>query len=260
MSEFLNRIPRKCKIAALAGAVVLFIALIAAVVIWSSRNKEDASVGLQTIRKMEKKDTDEIEAKIDELDRVEDEKRQRDESGMTSAETFSNAGAIVLGDSFAQGFSDNGILNASSVVAKGDILLTDEDDIQEEIDSAKGLDPKVVFISFGSADVKETDGDIDEFRTEYKDTLVNIQRSFSDATIYVCLITPVQTEAYAVSAAYMNVSKYNEALKELCRENNVIAVDNGNIITEDMYEEDGISLKADYYEARAKHLIEMAGL
>ena len=260
MREFLERIPQKLKIAGAILLGVLVIAVILAAALWGGSRKEDASKGMQVIQKMERKDTTDIEASIDELDRVEEERRQRAESGMTAAETFANANAVVVGDSFALGFSDSAVLSASSVVAEESILLSDEEAVQEEMDTVKGLSPKVIFISLGSADIEDTDGDLDLFREEYKKILVEIQRSFEDAKVYVNLITPVKASAYAVSSAYMDVDKYNDILKELCKENNVIAIDNSSLVSEDMYEEDGIALSEKYYSVCAQHLIEMAGL
>lgn len=260
MREYLKKLPGKVKIAFLAGAVILIIILIAVVVLVGGRKKVDPSKGVQVIQKMEKTKVAPIEQEIDDLNRVEDERRKRLESGMTSAETFSEGNAVVMGDTFAQGFVDNGVLGASNVVAQEDIKLTDEEELQGQIDSVKGLNPAVLFVFLGSEDIPETDGDTELFRERYKKILVEIQRAFSDATVYAVLIPPVQSKAYSISTAYERVDKYNSVIRELCRENNLIAIDTSTGINEDMYESDGLNFNAEYYEACAEHLIEMAGL
>lgn len=260
MREYLKELPGKVKIALLAGGAVLICILIAVIVLVGGRKKVDPSKGVQVIQKMEKTKVAPIEKEIDDLNRVEDERRQRLESGMTSAETFTERNAVVMGDTFAQGFVDNGVLGASNVVAQEDIKLTDEEELQGQIDAVIGLDPAVLFVFLGSEDIPETDGDTELFRERYKKILVEIQRAFSDATVYAVLIPPVQPKAYTISAAYEKVDKYNSVIRELCRENNLIAIDTNTGINEDMYESDGLHFHADYYEACAEHLIEMAGL
>lgn len=260
MREYLEKIPGKLKIALLTGGVVLIIILIAVIVLVGGRKKVDPSKGVQVIQKMEQTKVGPIEEEIADLNRVEDERRQRLESGMTAAETFSEANAVIMGDTFAQGFVDNGVLGASNVVAQEDIVLTDEEELQGQIDSVSGLDPDVLFVFLGSEDIPETDGDTELFRERYKKILVEIQRAFENATVYAVLIPPVQPKAYSISTAYERLDKYNSVLRELCRENNLIAIDTSTCVSEDMYGSDGLTLETEYYEACAEHLIEMAGL
>lgn len=260
MRKYLDRIPGKVKIAIAAAVIVLVAAVTAIIIFVVGGRKVDPSKGVRVIQKMEQTKVAPIEKEIDDLDRVEAERRQREESGMTASETFSEAGAVVMGGTFAQAFVDNGVLGASNVVAEEGVLLTDEETLQTQMDSALGLDPKVLFVFLGSEDIPETNGDIDLFREEYKKMIVDVQRSFSDTMIYAVLIPPVRSAAYSISDAYESVDKYNSALRELCRENNLLAIDTSTCVNDDMYESDGVTLKAEYYEACADRLIEMAGL
>lgn len=258
MGKYLKRMPPGAKaLAVIAGVFVLALLLVFAAGIGGGK---DTLKGVRAIQKLEQKKVLKIEKEIDELDRVENEKRAREERGMTYAEIFEEAGAFVIGDSFAEGFLENEVLGASSVIGENGLLLTAEDTIQEQIDSVKGMEPKVVFLSFGSADIADTDGDLLVFREEYKKVLVEVQRNMPKTKIYVNLIAPVREKAYKISSAYKKVNKYNETLKELCKENKVSAIDNISVVTQDMYEKDGITMKKSFYSACAGHLIEMAGL
>lgn len=260
MREYLERIPKKIKIAVIAGVVVLLIAIIILAIVLGEKKKVDPSKGVRLIQKMEKTKVLPIEEEINELNRVDDERRQREENGMAVSDTFTKAGAVVMGDSLAQGFVDNGVLGASIVVSQEGILLSDEEEIQTEINSVEGLNPKIVFVFLGRDDIPETNGDLELFREQYKRMIVEAQRTFSNATVYAVLIPPVKSEAYSISDAYQRLDRYNGVLRELCRENNLIAIDTSTCIIEDMYESDGVKLKAEYYEACVERLIEMAGL
>lgn len=260
MRKYLGRIPGKVKIAIAAAAAVLVIVVIVVLVLVFGRKEVDPSKGVRVIQKMEQTKVASIEKEIDELDRVDDERRQRAEGGMTAEETFAEAGAVVMGGTFAQGFADYDVLGASNVIAEKGVLLTDEEKLQEQVDMAQGLDPKVVFVFLGSDDIPETAGDTELFREQYKKIIIEVQRSLADATVYAVLIPPVRPAAYSSSSAYESLDKYNTVLKELCRENNLIAIDTGTCINDDMYESDGITLGAEYYEACAERLIETAGL
>lgn len=211
----------------------------------------DTSAGVEYIKAEEAGDITAIEEKISLLE-------QQDgsgEEGRSIKERFS--GAVVLGDSVAEGFEEYDILNASSVVAEIGVHL---DELDGQITKVKELSPGVLFLYLGMNDVTATNGDVDRFISEYKSVLTRIREEVPDAHIFVNSIFPVQEKALEEEPLLEKIPEYNDALKELCDSETVAFIDNTGLVSEQDYEQDGIHFKADFYPVWAEHMAEVASL
>lgn len=211
----------------------------------------DTSAGVEYIKAEEAGDITAIEEKISLLE-------QQDgsgEDGRSIKERFS--GAVVLGDSVAEGFEEYDILNASSVAAEIGVHL---DELDGQITKVKELSPSILFLYLGMNDVTATNGDVDRFISEYKSVLTRLREEVPDAHIFVNSIFPVQEKALEEEPLLEKIPEYNDALKELCDSETVAFIDNTGLVSEQDYEQDGIHFKAEFYPVWAEHMAEVASL
>ena len=170
-------------------------------------------------------------------------------------ERFSQA--VVLGDAAALGFSEYNILNASSVAAEAGAHLDQADSL---IQKTKELSPQIIFVSLGSSDVNDTNGDTARFTELYGDFLETLQTEIPDAHIFVNSIFPVQDSASSEEAALASIPQYNEALQTLCESMSVGYIDNTDLVQDQYYEQDGIHFKSEFYPIWGENMAEVAAL
>ena len=251
--RFMDKIKRRTKRRIVLG--VCIVAAVAVLIIQGVRGLlhrgADTSAGVEYIEKEEAGDITAIEEKISLLEKQDGS----GEDGRSIKEKF--AGAVVLGDSVAEGFAEYDILNASSVAAEIGVHL---DELDEQISKVKELSPSILFLYLGMNDVAATNGDVERFVSEYKSVLTQIKEEVPDAHIFVNSIFPVQEKALEEEPLLEKIPEYNDALKELCDSQTVAFIDNTDLVLEQYYEQDGIHFKADFYPVWAEHMAEVASL
>ncbi len=256
--EFMIKMKRKTKryliLLGLAAAVIILAVLIVRGVRSVLRQDVDTSAGVEYIRQEEAGNASEIENKISLLEQQESSGDGEDDT-RSLKEKFS--GAVVIGDSVTQGFSEFDILNTSSVVAKIGVHLYETDEL---LARAEDLSPRTIFLALGRNDLAATEGDADEFISQYTDLLDQITKDLPDANIFVNSIFPVQDSALEDDPYLEYISDYNKALKELCDSRSIGFIDNTDLVEDQYYEEDGQHFKADFYPIWAEHMAEVAAL
>lgn len=214
--------------------------------------KADTSAGLEYIKQEENGNIAEIEEKISALEK-------KDSEGQEDVRSFKEkfTGAVVVGDSITQGFLDYDILNASSVVAKIGVHLTQLD---EQIKQVKELSPSIIFLSLGMNDVTSTNGNTEQFVKQYTAVLEKLKKEVPEAHIFVNSIFPVQEKAIKEEPPLAKIAEYNAALKKLCDKKRIGYIDNTDLVTEASYEQDGVHFKASFYPIWTEQMAEVAGL
>lgn len=241
----------------MAGCVVLAVLILVIVLVaggisrFTGMDKKTAE-GLKIIKQAESADVTAIESKIQKL-----EEKEKEQNDLTISLKEAFASTVVMGDSITEGFYHYGILNASSVVSKIGVEL---DELDEEIEKVKELNPQVIFLSYGLNDILATRGDTGSFIDEYKTMIEKVQKELPDTKIFVNSIFPVKAEKAQEVPEYQKVDEYNTALRELCDKKQIAFVDNTALVHDEDYEEDGIHFKADFYPVWAEHMAEVAGL
>lgn len=253
--RFMDKIKRRTKRRIVLGVCILAAVAVLIFIIQGVRGLlhrgADTSAGVEYIEKEEAGDITAIEEKISLLEKQDGS----GEDGRSIKEKF--AGAVVLGDSVAEGFAEYDILNASSVAAEIGVHL---DELDEQISKVKELSPSILFLYLGMNDVAATNGDVERFVSEYKSVLTQIKEEVPDAHIFVNSIFPVQEKALEEEPLLEKIPEYNDALKELCDSQTVAFIDNTDLVSEQYYEQDGIHFKADFYPVWAEHMAEVASL
>lgn len=251
----MKRIRRKTKRRIILGAIAVVAVLLIILIVNGVRSlfggHPDTSAGVEYIQQEEAGDVAAIEEKISQLEAQDN----NGEDTRSLKEKF--MGAVVVGDSITEGFAEYDVLNASSVVAQIGVHLTELDDM---IAKVKELSPGIVFLSLGMNDVTATNGDTEQFTSEYKAVIEKFQEEVPDAHIFVNSIFPVQDSAASEEAALASIPQYNEALQTLCESMSVGYIDNTDLVQDQYYEQDGIHFKSEFYPIWGENMAEVAAL
>lgn len=250
----MKRISRKRKRLLLIGACALVLILLVILAVQGIRRltspRVDTEQGVEYIKAAESEDITTIEQKISQL-----EQQDGGEDARSYKEKF--ASSVVMGDSITEGFSEYDVLNASSVVSKIGVHLNELD---EQVQQVKELDPQVIFLAYGMNDVISTAGDTDQFLEEYETLVDQLREEVPNAHIYVNSIFPVTDSAVKKEPELAQISEYNTALKGMCDEMQVGFIDNTELVEDQYYEEDGVHFKAEFYPIWAERMAEVAAL
>lgn len=251
----MKRISRKKKRLLVIGACALVLLLLVILVVHGIRRltapRADTEQGLEYIKAAESDDIATIEQKISQLEQQDG----GDDTDRSCKEKF--ASSVVMGDSITEGFSEYDVLNASSVVSKIGVHLNELD---EQVQQVKELDPQVIFLAYGMNDVISTAGDTDQFLEEYETLVDQLREEVPNAHIYVNSIFPVTDSAVKKEPELAQISEYNTALKGMCDEMQVGFIDNTELVEDQYYEEDGVHFKAEFYPIWAERMAEVAAL
>lgn len=244
MKKIKQKTKRKIVLAVCVLAAALVIVLIVQGVRGLFYKKADTSAGLEYIHGEEKGDIAAIEKKIELLEKKDGEEGAGERS---LKEKFT--GAVIVGDSITEGFTEYDILNTSSVVAKIGVHL---DELDEQIKQVKKLSPGIIFLSLGMNDVEHTNGDADEFVKQYGAVVDELKKSVPGAHIFVNAIFPVQEKAVKEKPVFAEIENFNEKLKELCDKKRIAFIDSSDLMSDEYYEQDGIHFKASFYPVWAE--------
>ena len=251
----MKRISRKRKRILLIGACALVLILLVILAVQGIRRltspRVDTEQGVEYIKAAESEDIATIEQKISHLEQQDG----GDDTDRSCKEKF--ASSVVMGDSITEGFSEYDVLNASSVVSKIGVHLNELD---EQVQQVKELDPQVIFLAYGMNDVISTAGDTDQFLEEYETLVDQLREEVPNAHIYVNSIFPVTDSAVKKEPELAQISEYNTALKGMCDEMQVGFIDNTELVEDQYYEEDGVHFKAEFYPIWAERMAEVAAL
>lgn len=245
-----NNKNRKMVIGSAFFLAILFLAIgVAEVVKGVSNQGIDTAEGLKIIQEAENTDPAEIEVKIQSLEKKNASEGQPEKS---LKERFTST--VVLGDSITEGFSENDVLNISSVISSTGM------DWEEQLEKLKEINPKVVFLTYCVDDILESNGDTKAYIKQYKGRIESVRKAIPEASVFVNSLFAVRQSALKKDARYKKVEAYNEALQELCDKLQVGFVDNSSLRLVQYYEEDGVHLKASFYPIWAESMAEVASL
>ena len=217
-------------------------------------SQADVSKAKAVVQVLEKRNVHDIEDKIQV---VQNSFHKKKINTASFPARFSHT--IIMGDSMAEGLLEYGLLPESIVIAKRGRRT---DNIDGEINSVIAIAPKAVFLQYGLNDLEYCRGKASRFAAQYKVQIEKIQKALPNTKIYINSITPIAAKAQSKKKAYTHVSEFNEALKKLCEELQVVYIDNTNTIdfSGNVYEKDGIHPTFAYYPLWLSNMLEHAGL
>lgn len=168
-------------------------------------------------------------------------------------------GVVVVGDSFSEALDVYGLLDEGSVIYKRGASVNEIDDLIEKVITMK---PSTVIMEFGCNDLQMYNEDIDGFIEQYQSEISKIKKALPDTMICVNSILPMTEEKVKEKAGREKRPQFNEAIKEMCDKEEYLYIDSSFIVeaNPDLFEQDGIHMKKDYYEQWLSYIVEKAGL
>lgn len=256
---------RRILIAALC-IVAVVIGIIVCVQIKQSR-PDQYEKNRNQLEKLEKADITETEKQWEKLEganeKTEIDTSKRNEYGVVELDnaTIKKAfnGVVVVGDSFSEALDVYGLLDEGSVIYKRGASVNEIDDLIEKVITMK---PSTVIMEFGCNDLQMYNSDIDGFIEQYQSEIQKIKDALPDTMICVNSILPMTEEKVKEKAGREKRPEYNEAIQEMCDKEEYLYIDSSFIVeaNSDLYEQDGIHMKKEYYEQWLSYIVEKAGL
>ncbi|MED9965684.1 MAG: GDSL-type esterase/lipase family protein [Blautia sp.] len=168
-------------------------------------------------------------------------------------------GTVIIGDSITESIWEYGFLDTDVVISKRGLSIAAAD---EQIETAIGLQPSVIFMAFGSNDLETYIDDSAAFIDAYRVQVQKLKDALPDAPIYINGILPILQSTIDSVPALGYYPQYNEALQAFCQEMGCTYIDNSFIVdgNETMYEPDGEHVIRDFYPKWLTYMAETAGL
>ncbi|TDA22742.1 SGNH/GDSL hydrolase family protein [Extibacter muris] len=249
------------KILRMAVIVVVVLLIIGSIIVAVKllNPRVDITKGTEKLKELEQADLKAAESKVEELEEAE---RAADEERKSRPVNERFANCLVLGDSITQGLYEFGIMDQSLVIAEkgAEVTRPEETGTMDMIRRAEEAKPKCLFLTFGMNDVEAARGDASAFAEGYGKVLDEIKSSMPDTKVYVNCVLPADKQAIEKNEWYGSIPQYNERLKALCEEKDVIFIDNTGLVKDEYYADDGIHQAPDYYPGWVENMAEAADL
>ena len=243
------------KYIAIACGALILVLLLAEGISMLSKDKVTTKEGIEYLKEAEKGDVASIEHKIDMLDEKDGITSDSEGDNKNFKSLFSNS--VIMGDSISLGFTDYNYLTTSSVIAKTGVTVSK---IDEQIETVKKMEPRVIFLSYGSNDVELYKENVSTFIKDYKKLIKTLSEDLPNTKIFVNSIFPVRKDALEKQPAYAYIDEYNKRLQKMCDEIQVAFLDNTEIARSEYFEEDGVHFIADFYPVWLERMAQEAAL
>ncbi len=176
-------------------------------------------------------------------------------------EIFSNANAMVMGDSTAEGLSAYQILYENNVVwTRGRVIQYMEADLDKVLNNQ----PAILFLSYGANDLLSWNGNVDGYIRAYEKVIQDLRELLPNTRICINAILPVSQNALNNNPAYAYRDTFNARLKEFCTENDILFIDNEFILDQNgdgnKFEGDGVHPRPFFYRLWATNMAKEAGI
>lgn len=177
-----------------------------------------------------------------------------------AAKRFSNAKAIVIGDSTAEGLTAYQVLNSNNVIwTRGRTVSSMKEDLAKVT-----YTPSIIFLSYGANDLIAWQGNSQGFINAYKNAISSIKQRFPSARICINSLLPVSQEAQNNNPAFKYEEQFNQALQQYCSNAGITFIDNRALLNQSpngkVYEGDGIHPRYFYYSLWATNMINVSGI
>ncbi len=153
---------------------------------------------------------------------------------------------IIAGDSIVEAISAYGILDDDQVLAEIGAHTWHLSKVTDQIVSSN---PKYLILHYGENELDELEM-APYFIGRYRDCIETLKEELPDTVIFVDSIFPVQEKAYNSEPYTVNIPYYNELIREMADDLDVIYIDYDpfwEALETDYYEPDGIHPVMSFY-------------
>ncbi len=151
----------------------------------------------------------------------------------------------IVGDSLMNGLEIYNILNANNLITQVSASLNH---LSSNIDKIVGMNPPVLILHYGINMIGTAKAHQTNFISSYSKLIKQLKKKLPDTRIIVSGLFPVDTSV-AVAPRFKNISKYNKALKTMCKDLKVEFLDSTSVLKAhpECYGVDGIHLSKNFY-------------
>lgn len=166
---------------------------------------------------------------------------------------FEEKKAVVAGDSMAEGLVAYGVLPESNVVWYRGRRI---DNMKTDMPKIISLQPKYLFLTYGSNDLELWIGKVDPFINHFKNILSYIRSVLPNTQIIINSILPVSEAAIERNNAFSYQELFNTRLKELADSEGIPFLENSVYLeyNANPFSTDGVHPKGFYYPLWAKNM------
>lgn len=166
---------------------------------------------------------------------------------------FTEKGAVVCGDSMAEGLTAYGALSNNNVVWHRGRRI---DNMDKDLDKIKELKPNYLFLAYGSNDLELWTGRTSSFINAYTKTLNMLKEELPNTTLVINSVLPVSIKKTNSDVAFSYQAEFNNALRELANSYGITFLENSPFLSgkDKPYSSDGVHPKSFYYFLWAKHM------
>ncbi len=167
--------------------------------------------------------------------------------------------SVILGDSVTEGLTVYNWLTEATVFAQvGGSVVYGEETFQK----AASTYPKYAFFAFGMNDMGNYSGDAAGFIEKYNKLLQDFLKTSPKTRILVNSISTPTADAIKDNSSIAPYNEFNEAIKQMCKDNNYTYIDIADILPSnpELYAGDGIHADPSYYPIWMDRMIEAAGM
>lgn len=244
---------------AVMAVIILFLIGIVVILIGYLNPKPDISEGVSKLEEMDQVKVSSVEKKLRVLEDKEAEEQEA-KKNRSNEEIFEKT--VLFGDFTAEGFYEQEVIPESYVVASSAASVSEgnSSEMAERLDKAVEKKPETLFLMLGSNDTVIEGSNPETFAENYRAFLSLIKGKFPNTRIFVNSILPVQQTAIEENAGYGQILQFNQELQAVCKEAGVIYLDNGDLVKDEDYKDDGKHMNKKFYERWADRLCEAADL
>ena len=176
---------------------------------------------------------------------------------VTIRQKFQNT--AIMGDSITESIWEYNYLDQDVVISQRGLSVVNAND---QVATTIAMNPKVVFMAFGSNDLESYESNVQGFIDGYKNQIRKLQEALPNVPIYINCVLPITEEAIAGTPALQYYPQYNEALISMCDEFGLTFIDNAFIVENNpgLYEPDGQHVLSEYYPQWLSYMAYIAGL
>lgn len=234
--------------------IILSVAIVTIIVFLffnSSKNTE----GINYIEDLESQDVSKIAEELS-TKRKSERKKALEEGKIDVFGLFDDY--VFLGDSRVMGFTTYNFLNSSRIMAVSGASIYNVDDFLSQIGE---IQPANIYLSYGVNDMglNLDDTSAGTYGQLYEQQVKKILNICPKAHIYVNSIIPATPKAVQDNSPnWGKVNIYNNQLKEICKNNGWIYIDNDGLAdggNAAIYQDDGIHFLSSFYSTWAQNII-----
>lgn len=220
--------------------------------------------GISYVELLQKRSSDDIQKKLDEVEKARAEAAEQDEIKMSVENSIKKieSGKLsymkvfkdvyIAGDSLVHGLKEYDIINSSHLITEVSASLYH---LESNYNKIVGLKPQILILHYGLNMAEGSQERCNAFISQYTGIIGRFKKDLPETRIIISQIFPIKKGADTyVKPEY--ITMYNKAIVKMCKKLGTETLDSSAVFkVKDFYEDDGIHQKAGFYHLWLKHIM-----